>query len=102
MPENKPRSLNEILDLFAPPGANDSRWFLFEHQLEQIRISAMTCAGTLELIAARPENHQERVAAQDCLEYCKAMLTKILGHRASIHSYLSDTDVPERISRKEV
>lgn len=102
MPENKPRRLDEVVSLFAPEGDNDGRWFLVEHQLEQTIISARVIVGSLRIITARPENEEERQIADDCLSYMKPMLCDILEARASFQSYLSDTDVPDRISNMEV
>lgn len=102
MPENKPRRLNEVIDAFAPQGSNDARWFLIEHQLEQVVMSARTVVGSLRIIAAKPENEEERQLAEDCLSYMEAMLCDILGARAWFLSYLSGTDIPERIAGKEL
>lgn len=102
MTENKPRRLNEVLGPLAPQGTNDTRWFLIEHQLEQISMSARIVKGSVATIADRPENENERQVAEDCLEICSKMLVDILGHRATILSYLSGTDVPERVSKTEV
>lgn len=101
MPE-KPQRLSEVLDTFVPQGANDARWFLAEHQLEQTIMSARTVVGCLDTIAQRPENEEERELAEDCLSYMDAMLCDILGAKAAFLSYLSGSDVPERISRKEL
>lgn len=102
MPENKPPSLSQILGNFAPEGSNDARWFLVEHQLEQAVMSAKTVVGCLTIISQKPENEEELRLADVCLSYMKAMLTDILGAKAAFLSYLSDTDVSERISRKEL
>jgi len=102
MSQTKPPTLSQILGNFAPEGSNDARWFLFEHQLEQAKISLHAVVGTLKVIAQRPENHGEGEIAEDCLSYMEAALCDLLGARASILSYLSGTDVPERISRTEV
>jgi len=100
MTENTPLRLSEVIDSLAPQGANDVRWFLVEHQLEQTVMSARTIVGSLKLIVERPENEEERQLAEDCLDFMKGMLCDILRERASFRSYLSGTDVPERISRK--
>lgn len=102
MAENKPQRLSEALDDFAAQGTNDRRWFLIEHQLEQVIISAKTVVGSLSIIALTPENEEEREIVDDCLTLMKHMLTSILGKRAAFLSYLSTTSVPERISREEV
>ena len=102
MPENKPRRLNEIVPFFAPEGANDRRWFLVEHQLIQARTSAHAVVVVLEKIVAQPENMREGMIAEDCLRIMKGMYLDIQEHYATFLSYLSDTDVPERISRKEL
>jgi hypothetical protein len=98
----KPQRLNEVLDTFAPQGSNDRRWFFVEHQLEQVVVSARSVVGSLETIEMRPENDEERWAADACLCYMKVMLRHILDAKAAFLSYLSDTDVPERIGRKEL
>lgn len=102
MPKTKPRRLNEVVDAFAPQGSNDRRWFFIEHQLEQVVVSARSVVGSLELIVGRPENSEEAYVADDCLGFMRDMLADILEARASFLSYLSGTDVPERISRKEL
>lgn len=102
MPENKPQRLSDILHTFAPQGTNDKRWLLVEHQLEQVRLSAMASVGSLKVIAARPEYEEERQLAEDCLSYIEAMNRHILEARASFMCYLSGTDVPERIAGKEL
>jgi len=98
----KPQRLNEVLDIHAPQGANDARWYLIEHQWEQAVMSARTVVGSLTIITHRPENEEERQIAEDCLSYAEAMLCDILGAKASFLSYLSATDVAERIARKEL
>ena len=101
MPD-RPQRLNQVLDIHAPQGANDARWYLVEHQLEQTVMSAQTVVGSLSIIKDRPENEEERQIAEDCLDYAEGMLCDILGARAAFRSYLSGTDVSERISRKEL
>ena len=98
----KPQRLNEVVDAFAPQGANDARWFLVEHQLEQVKMSARTVTGALKTIEARAENEAERQTAEDCLAICEPMLLEILRAWSTFLGYLSDTDVSERISRKEL
>lgn len=100
--ENKPKSLSEALGLFAPEGANDARWYLIEHQLEQVKISARTVVGSLQCIVDKPESAEEGYIADDCLSFARSMLCDILGHIASIYSYLSNSDVLERVARKEM
>ena len=102
MPENKPRRLNEVVPSLAPEGANDRRWFLLEYQMEEAKLIVEAMIGTLEEIIALPENENEREVADDCQLIVRSMRANILGHRATFLSYLSDTDVPERISRKEL
>lgn len=102
MPQTKPQRLNQVLDIHAPQGANDARWYLIEHQWEQCVMSARTVVGSLTIISGRPENEGERQVAIDCLSYAEAMLCDILQAKASFLSYLSGTDVSERISRKEL
>jgi len=98
----KPQRLNEILDTFAPQGSNDARWFLVEHQLEQLKMSARTVLGCLRIVAEKPENEEERLIAEDCLAITEPLLVEILETWATLLSYLSGTDVSERISRKEL
>jgi len=102
MPENKPQRLSEVLNTFAPQGSNDARWHLIEHQLEQTIMSARTVVGSLRIISQKPENEEELLLAEDCLSYMEAMLCDILGAKAAFLSYLSGTDVPERIAGKEL
>lgn len=100
--ENKPQRLSDVLPSFAPQGSNDARWFLVEHQLEQAITSARCVVGSLRVITQRPENEEELLLAEDCLSFMEAMLCDILGAKASFLSYLSGTDVSERISQKEL
>ena len=102
MTENKPRRLNEVVPSLAPEGANDNRWFLVEHQLVQAKISIRSAAEILAEIGGQPENTQEHLEAKDCLDIVKGMYVDLLKHYTTFLSYLSDTDVPERISRKEL
>jgi len=102
MSQTKPPTLSQILGNSAPQGSNDVRWFFVEHQLEQAVVSARAVVGSLKLIVERPENEEERQLAEDCLCFMKGMLCDILRERASFLSYLSGTDVSERISRTEV
>lgn len=101
MNKNKITFPSDAPNTYAPQGANDARWFLFEHQLEQAKISLHAVVGTLKVIAERPENEGEREAAGDCLETCEELFVGFLGYRSTLLSYLSGTDVPERIQRKE-
>lgn len=102
MPQNKPQRLSQVIGTFAPQGANDRRWLLIEYLLEATVLSARSVVSTLEAITAWPENAREGYEADDCLGYMRHMLCDILEARASFQSYLSGTDVPERISRKEL
>lgn len=102
MPEDKPRRLNEVVSSLAPEGANDIAWFMVEHQLVQVRMSANVIIEGLKDILIQPENEDERETATACLDIMKGMLLDILEHRATFLSYVSGTDVPERISRKEL
>ena len=102
MTENKPTRLNEVVSTFAPEGANDSKWFLAEHQLEQARMSVQIAHEVLKDIMTSPEDDKEREIAGDCESIVKAMRLDVLGFFATFLSCLSDTDVPERISRKEL
>jgi len=102
MPKTKPQRLSEVIDAFAPQGSNDARWFLVEHQLGQIKMSARTVIGTLKTIKARPENLSEYQITEDCLAICEPLLVEILETWAVFLSYHSDTYVLEIISRKEL
>jgi len=100
--EDKPRHLNEVISPFAPQGANDARWFFVEHQLVQVKFSLAAALSALHEIIAMPENEQERELAGVCHRYTSHMRRHVLDHYATLLSYLSDTDVSERISRTEV
>jgi len=100
--EDKPRRLNEVISPFAPQGANDARWFFVEHQLVQVKFSLAAALSSLNEIVAMPENEHERELASDCAGMARGMRRHVLGHYATLLSYLSDTDVSERISRTEV
>ena len=102
MTENKPRRLNEVVSSFAPEGANDRKWFLVEHQLAQAKMSVQIAHETLKDIRDHPENDNEYEIALECVGIVREMTLGILRHYATFLSYLSDTDVPERISRKEL
>lgn len=99
---NKPRRLNEVISPFAPEGTNDRKWFLVEHQLEQARMSVQIAYEVVKDIRDHPENDKEREIAGDCKSIIKTMRLDVLGFFATFLSYLSGTDVPERISRKEL
>ena len=101
MKTNKPRRLSEITNEYAPQGSNDRLWATIEHQLEQIRLSSSLVEEALETIAYSPENEEERLIAEDCKVIYRGTLRQIYHARSSFLHYLSDTDVPERISRKE-
>jgi hypothetical protein len=98
----KPKRLNEVLNTFAPEGANDRRWFLVEHQLQQAKMSLQTVLGSLRIISDKPENEQEREAAEDCMDIWRMFALDFTARHAAFLSYLSGTSVPERISRKEL
>ena len=102
MPENKPRRLNEVVPPFAPQGSNDRRWFMIEHLLMDAKNDVQIACDYLKDIEARPENPDERRIAAECLHIMKRNLRSILSHHAWFLSYLSDTDMPERIARKEL
>ena len=101
MIEDKSRRLSDAVSVFAPEGTNDARWFQVEHQLTHAKISIEAAHSSLMSIINDPENAGEREIAWDCHEIVRAMYLDILGHHAAFKSYLSDTDVPERIARKE-
>ena len=102
MPKNKTTSLSEALGLYAPQGSNDKRWFLIEHQLEQARMSVEMTLSALTEIRGNPENAHECLAAKDCYDILRDLRLDVLEKRATFLSYLSNTDVSERISRKEL
>ena len=102
MIENKPRRLNEVVPSLAPQGYNDRKWFLIEHCLVDAKVNVQIACNHLYSIVSWPENNNEREIATDCLAICKGMLLDLKEHYATFLSYLSDTDVPERISRKEL
>ena len=101
MKANKPRRLSEIINEYAPQGSNDWLWETIRHQMEQIRLSSSLVEEALETIAYNPENEEERLIAEDCIIIHRGTLRRVHDARSSFLHYLSDTDVPERISRKE-
>lgn len=102
MMKKKTSRLSDIVPQFAPEGANDYKWFLVEHQLTQAKMSLQSAIQTLVEIGSLPENKDERNFATDCLGILMPARRQLLSNYATFLSYLSDTDVPERISRKEL
>ena len=102
MTENKPRRLSDIVEPLAPEGANDARWYMIGHQLIQAKMSIDSACSTLSEVAHNPESANERKVAWDCYDMVKSLCLDILEHYAAFLSYLSGTDVPERIARKEL
>ena len=102
MTENNPRRLSEIVSPLAPEGANDTDWFLIEHQLIQAKMSVDVALSTLLEVASNPESADERRVAWDCHDIVRGMRLDILEHYTAFLHYLSGTDVPERIVRKEL
>ena len=102
MTENNPRRLVEVVYDLVPEKADDRRWFRVEHQFEQVRFSTLEILQTLTKLAEWSENLSDRKLAKDCYYIIRGMYLDIQEHYATYLSYLSDTDVPERISRKEL
>jgi len=102
MSGNKPQRLSEVVPQFAPQGVNDARWFMVEHELLHGKICFQTAMDYLLDIITYPENGSERLHAKECLDICRDMVLSIQGRYLTLLSYLSGTDVPERISRKEL
>ena len=102
MTENKPRRLSDVVESLVPEGANDRRWFMVEQLLMDAKIDVQIARDYLKDIRDQPENENEREIAEDCLDIIAGMYLDILEHYAAFLSYLSDTDVPERIARKEL
>jgi len=102
MPKKKTGRLSDIVPQFAPQGANDRKWFLVEHQLVQAKMSLLTAIEALIEIGSEPENDDERRIATDCLSVLRPVRRQLLSNYATFLSYLSGTDVPERISQMEV
>jgi len=101
MSENKPQRLSEVIPQFAPQGANDTRWFMVEHELVQGKICFQIAMDYLLDIIKHPENESECLHAKECFKICVGMILNVQDRHLALLSYLSDTDVPERISRKE-
>jgi len=95
-------SLSDVVPQHAEQGANDARWFLVEHLLIDAKMNVQIACDYLSDIIALPENANERGVATDCMDITRMMLRHILDHYATFLSYLSDTDVSERISQMEV
>ncbi len=102
MSGNKPQRLSDIVPPYAAQGYHDRKWFLVEHLLENAMTDVEIAIDTLREVANWPENESERDVAKDCLEWVNALHLSALQTHATLLSYLSDTDVPERISRKEL
>jgi hypothetical protein len=102
MPDNKPTKLSDIIDPYAPQGTNDRRWFEFEHHLIQAAMSTADAFLTLMEIVDTPENDHEKLLALDCASLARRLHTVTLGKHAAILAYLSKTEIPEKISRKEL
>ena len=102
MTKNRPRHLNEVISTFAPEGANDARWFMVDHLLIDARMNIQVTLSKLSEIKTVPENDEEKMIAKDCYDIVRGLYLDIHEHYAAFLSYLSDTDVPERIARKEL
>lgn len=102
MPKNKPARLSDVVSPYASEGANDHKWILVEHQLAQAKMSVQIAKETLWDITNRPENEEEREIANDCYDMIRGLLLDVLEHYTTFLSYLSGTDVSERMSRKEL
>jgi len=102
MPENKPQRLSDVIRDRVPEEAQDRRWFRVEHQMEQVRFSTLEILLTLSKLAEWSGNAEDRKVAADCLSIMRGMYLDIQEHYATFLSYLSGTDVSERISRTEV
>ena len=101
MPENNPRRLSDVVESLAPEGANDRRWAMVEHLLIDARADVQIARDYLKDIRDQSENENEQEVAADCLDIITGMYLDILEHYATFLIYLSDTDVLEKISRKE-
>ena len=102
MTENKPRRLSDVVESLAPEGTNDARWFLVEHLLMDAKMNVQIARDYLKDIRDWSENEDEQEVAADCLDIIAGMYLDILEHHCTFLSYVSDTDVPERKSRKEL
>lgn len=102
MAEKKARKLADVVEVYAPQGTNDRRWFLLEHQLYQAQVSLQTARAQCEAIGDLPENEEERELARAVLEMITPPYVRVLGAIASVHSLLSDTEIAERVGRKEL
>lgn len=102
MPNKKPQRLSNIIPALAAEGANDHKWVLAEHQLAQAKMSVQIAKQTLYEISVLPENGREREIAEDCASIVRGLELDILEHYTTFLSYLSGTDVSERMSRKEL
>jgi len=102
MPKKKTSRLSDVVPFKVKEGANDRKWFLAEHQLVQAKMSLLTAIETLIEIGSEPENDNERKVATDCLSILRPVRRQLLSNYATFLSYLSGTDVPERISQMEV
>lgn len=102
MPNKKPTSLSEVVKLYASEGANDSKWILVEHQLAQAKMSIQIAKETLYDIVSSPENDNEQEIAGDCESIVRHTYLDFLAQYTTFLSYLSGTDVSDKISRKEL
>lgn len=102
MNENKPQRLSNVVSAWASEGTNDAKWILIEHQLAQCKMSVQIAMATLWDVVALAENEGEAEIAMDCYNIVRGMELDVLEHYTTFLSYLSGTDVSDRMSRKEL
>uniref|UniRef100_A0A6H2A1X8 Uncharacterized protein n=1 Tax=viral metagenome TaxID=1070528 RepID=A0A6H2A1X8_9ZZZZ len=100
MTGNKARRLADVVDVRAPQGSNDARWFLLEHQIYEARIALQTARLQCELIGDHPENEEERELASAVLEWLTPVYVQMLEVLAQTLALLSGTEIAERMGRK--
>jgi len=94
--------LSEVVETFAPQGANDSRWFLMEHHLMQAKLSLQEAQRAAVQIYANPENAREGELANDCFVFIARAYAEFLAQHAALLAYISDSDISERVGNVEL
>jgi len=99
---SEPNRLSEVVDTFAPEGANDRKWFLMEHHLMQAKLSLQEAQRAAVQIYANPENDEDGQLANDCFVFIARIHAEFLAQHAALLAHISDSDISERVGNVEL